>query len=146
MLESIVAACVIDICVSESNVTLQLQLKCENYEEFDRRCGQLGQTVQSNWRNMTGCGNKTCPDNQVYEYRNVCPKSCADRNGTACSQTVGMYGCFCLEGYVQDANGNCVTAEECGCPMPDGSYIPVGLFYFLITLSITMYFRLLIYM
>jgi hypothetical protein len=46
----------------------------------------------------SGCGDLTCkqPDSKNL----VCPAVC-------------KVGCFCGEGYVRDANGKCVTPDQC---------------------------------
>ena len=124
MLDTINAACIIDMCVATNQTTLQNKLRCDHYEAFDQRCTSLGQANEPNWRSQSGCS-VSCDANRVYEYRKACPKTCADMTGSKCSSTVGLWGCFCMDGYVEDASGKCVETNKCGCPLTDGSYLPV---------------------
>ncbi len=65
-----------------------------------------------------------CKDNQVYETRSECPKTCLNLNGPSnCGLNKPSEGCFCKTGYVLDSNDNCVLNSSCGCLLPDGSGI-----------------------
>ena len=47
--------CTVDLCLSESNTTLQHERLCSAYAEFNNACKELDENWHVNWRNMTGC-------------------------------------------------------------------------------------------
>ena len=64
----------------------------------------------------------TCGKNQIYQTRKECTKTCLYPTGSYdCGLIYSIEGCFCLDGYVLDNNGNCVLPEDCGCNLPDNS-------------------------
>ena len=58
---------------------------------------------------------KSCPENQMYtECGTACPITCENKdNPPFICPLVCMSGCFCIQGYYKDANGNCVTEDGC---------------------------------
>jgi hypothetical protein len=121
LLSSIKDSCVTDMCL----VLNKTRLRCDHYDEFDKKCASYGQPTEPTWRVATNCG-VTCGANQEYFYKTTCPKRCADMTGTQCLQFIPQWGCWCKDGYFADATGNCVTDAQCGCFMPDGSYLPLN--------------------
>ena len=76
-----------------------------------------------------------CGDNQVYEVRSECPKTCLYPSGSYnCGCKKPVEDCYCADGFVVDSNGKCVTVDECGCETPDGKSIINVLFYILLIL------------
>jgi hypothetical protein len=64
----------------------------------------------------------TCGQNQVYELRASCPKTCLDLNGsTDCGIKKPIESCYCKDGFVLDSNSNCIPSSNCGCLLPDNS-------------------------
>lgn len=59
-----------------------------------------------------------CKENQVYDVRAECPKSCLNPEGKGCGQLIMTEGCYCKNGYVQGANNTCISLESCGCEIP----------------------------
>jgi len=56
-----------------------------------------------------------------------CPRTCLFPNGADNCGIIGQEeGCFCVQGYVRGANGDCVLPEDCGCRLSDNTtVIPV---------------------
>lgn len=63
----------------------------------------------------------TCGENEVYDVRAECPKTCLNPVDYDCGEKVTMEECFCKEGYLRNSQGVCITADKCGCTMPDKS-------------------------
>lgn len=70
----------------------------------------------------------SCGLNQIYTIRKECPKTCLDPFGEAdCGEIKFTEGCFCLDDFVLDSNGSCVSLDKCGCLLPDrSSFISVS--------------------
>lgn len=67
-----------------------------------------------------------CGENQEYAIKKECPVTCNnfDKVGLPdydCGALQVVEGCFCLEGFVMDTLGNCITKDKCGCSLPDQS-------------------------
>ena len=53
----------------------------------------------------------TCPAGQTYKCGPPVPPSCDNPTGV---DGVCVDGCFCNDGTVLNANGQCVTEDQCG--------------------------------
>ena len=63
-----------------------------------------------------------CGENEVFELRSGCPKTCLYPNGgNECGALQPIEACYCKEGFLLDANGKCIDDSECGCPLMDRS-------------------------
>lgn len=61
-----------------------------------------------------------CGENQIYDIRAECPKTCMDPNGNnSCGMVNKVDGCFCKNGYVEYEKNKCIKKEECGCNIPN---------------------------
>lgn len=73
----------------------------------------------------------------MYDLRRECPRTCSDPDGTDCQEPQWVEGCFCKRGLILDSNGDCVSIDNCGCPMPNTTTkIPVT---FVININIQFY-------
>ncbi|XP_041982526.1 serine protease inhibitor swm-1-like [Aricia agestis] len=62
---------------------------------------------------------KQCPTNEEYLLcGSTCPTNCTNINPD-CSDDCAE-GCFCLTGYVRDANGTCISIDKCPGPSQCG--------------------------
>lgn len=129
-IEGIVNGCVIDMCMSEGNSTQQNILRCEAYAALTARCLEYSESIglhlKIHWKEFTNCP-MDCGNNEVFDLRKRCPKTCNDPEAMTCVDNMFVEGCFCEDGYVQDSDGHCVLRHQCGCLLPDGvNYLPVG--------------------
>ena len=53
----------------------------------------------------------TCPAGQTYKCGPPVPPSCDNPTGV---DGVCVDGCFCNDGTILNANGQCVTEDQCG--------------------------------
>ena len=64
---------------------------------------------------------KTCKDNEVYDVRAQCPRSCLYPQGNPdCGVLDPIEGCYCKQGYILDSNNNCIEEAKCGCVIEIG--------------------------
>ena len=63
-----------------------------------------------------------CGENQIYELRSECPKTCLYLNGDYdCGLVKPLETCYCKKGYVLNGEGECILSSTCGCILPDES-------------------------
>ena len=67
-----------------------------------------------------------CPEGSVYDpCASPCPETCGDEpSGNNCTSEGCIESCRCEDGHVW-SEGRCIDRSECGCSLPDGSYLPV---------------------
>ncbi len=69
---------------------------------------------------------QSCPDGRVYEpARSACQDSCAAPEFEDQCPVTPRENCFCPNGQL-DRNGECVETDDCGCRLPDGSFVDVS--------------------
>ncbi|XP_071498834.1 zonadhesin-like [Diadema antillarum] len=116
-------ACVFDLCFTDPDN----DVICGALQEYVQKCrGETNGILVGDWRaSVFQCGFE-CPTGTVYEScGSACQPSCADPDadlncGLPCREI-----CSCPEGLLDDG-GTCVQPEDCGCTLPDGSYISAG--------------------
>ena len=63
-----------------------------------------------------------CGENQIYELRSECQKTCLNINGDYdCGLVKPLETCYCKKGFVLNGEGECISNRECGCILPDES-------------------------
>jgi len=61
-----------------------------------------------------------CKQNQEYDVRAECPKTCYDPTGkNDCGVKEVSEGCFCKNGFLEGENDTCIPLEQCGCTNPE---------------------------
>lgn len=66
---------------------------------------------------------KECGENEVYEIRDECPKTCLHLDGDYnCGDSIKAEGCYCKQGYVTNFYGKCVLPEQCNDVLPECPY------------------------
>ena len=60
-----------------------------------------------------------CGENEVYELRAECTKTCLDTELAECGLKVPIEGCYCKTGFVKNNADKCIPVNECGCKTPD---------------------------
>ncbi|XP_064073586.1 von Willebrand factor-like [Vanessa tameamea] len=69
----------------------------------------------------------SCPPNEEFSScGSACPRTCNTPSPEVCT-TPCIEGCFCLQGYLRNSNGTCVTADMCNSEVPvvNNSSIPL---------------------
>ncbi|ELU13115.1 hypothetical protein CAPTEDRAFT_27427, partial [Capitella teleta] len=59
----------------------------------------------------------TCGKNMLFKKcGSNCRPTCADPDGSECSDEPCQEGCFCYSGMIYDGVGACIKPEQCGFP------------------------------
>jgi hypothetical protein len=107
-----------DVCVAKC-VCQEGYVRDANYKCVPRDSCSAGKQLLNSQRKRStffGVVAVQCGENEVYS---TCGSGCGD---LSCQQpdsknlvcpAVCRVGCFCAEGYVRDANGKCVTPDQC---------------------------------
>ncbi|KAJ8031639.1 Zonadhesin [Holothuria leucospilota] len=114
-----------EVCEYDLCATLpDLSLFCNHLENLVTVCKNTGVDI-GNWRESVPQCPFDCPAGTVYNHcSNACPATCAWDEDESC-QNECMEACECPENFVI-ADGKCISREECGCQLEDGSYLPGG--------------------
>jgi hypothetical protein len=68
-----------------------------------------------------------CGANEVFKTcGTACPATCANPHPSAVCTKNCVIGCFCTEGFLKHANGQCVPAANCDMPMEIAASRPYG--------------------
>lgn len=92
---------------------------CSSLAAFGEMCTQVGSPIR--WRTNHRCPIQCEGGKQYLSCGSVCQKTCKDlANGFNQTEAADcpepcVEGCFCPDGFFQNADGICVVQEECEC-------------------------------
>lgn len=67
---------------------------------------------------------KNCGQNETFEIRSECPKTCLfPTDSYDCGDVRPTENCYCKPGYVYDSKGRCIVKKECGCRIPNSNIV-----------------------
>ncbi|KAJ0055940.1 hypothetical protein NL108_016698 [Boleophthalmus pectinirostris] len=113
-------SCVYDMCQFNG----QQHVLCDQLQAYTDACLSAGAKVHQ-WRAPDFCP-LACPPNSSYSLCvSSCPETCLGMVGPPGCEDKCVEGCECNPGFIL-SNDQCVSAKDCGCVDPNGSYHPAG--------------------
>eukprot|EP00057_Strongylocentrotus_purpuratus_P030111 XP_780739.3 PREDICTED: zonadhesin-like [Strongylocentrotus purpuratus] len=117
-------ACIYDLCYTDPGN----DIICGALQEYVQQCREANGII-GNWREGVLQCPFECPSDKTYQpCGSACQPSCAEPEAELNCTLPCHETCSCPEGQLDDG-GQCVEPENCGCTLPDGSYISAGMMW-----------------